>query len=1453
MEETSDGIERVAVVGMAGRFPGAEDLEQFWANLRDGVECISTFDDEELLASGVDPEVLRSPDYVRARGVLPRPEFFDADFFGFGPREAQIIDPQLRAYLENCWEALEDAGYDPEAYGGLVGVFGGMSAGQYVFYNLLPDRELVAAFGAGQLRLFNDKDFLTSLIAYKLDLKGPTVNIQTACSTSLVAVHLACQSLLNYQCDLALAGGVSVNIPPKSGYVPVEGVFSPDGHCRAFDAGAAGTVSGAGVGNVVLKRLSEAVADGDTIHAVIRGSAINNDGALRVGYGAPSVDGQSDVIAMAQAVAGVAAETVTYVEAHGTGTPLGDPIEVAALARVFGAETEKKNFCGLGSVKTNIGHADAAAGAASLIKTVLALKHRQLPPTLNFDRPNPQIDFSDGPFYVNDRLREWRPEGGVRRAGVSAFAMGGTNAHVVVEEAPPPAPPAPARPLQLLVLSAKTGSALEAATDRLAAHLRRHPELDAADAAYTLQVGRRAFRHRRAVVARDAADLADALERRDPRRVFTAEAPPGARAVAFMFPGLGDHHVGMGRGLYRQEAFFRAEVDRCCELLKAHLGADLRDIIFAGRDVDDAEPAGGPDPRPTPRGEEVEDEAARRLDQAVYGQPALFVIEYALARLWMKWGVVPEALIGYGVGEYAAACLAGVFSLEDALALEARRAQLIQQLPPGSMLAVPLPPSEVEPLLGARLDLGAVNGPSACVVTGGTEAVDELERTLAARGVAARRLPTTHAFHSPMIEPIVESFASLLRTVKLNAPTIPLISNVTGDWLSAAQAADPRYWATLLRRRVRFGDGVGRLWRERGSALLEVGPGQALGAWALQHPESQGGAGREVLASLRHPGERQSDLAFLLGALGRLWLTGVAADWTEFHDGAARRRVPLPTYPFERRRFWVEPPRQSAAPAAAQLEKRPDIAEWFYLPAWKQTGPPAARAGEETASEARRYLVFLDGCGVGRSLVAQLEGAGREVLTVERGAGFRQVGERGYAVAPGQAGDYDALFGELRARGLLPHVVCHLWGVTPDDGGGAPESQTDEGFYSLLFLAQALGNRGVSDPLRLVAVTSGVQSVTGEESLSPAKATALGVCRVAPHEYPNLFCQSIDVAAPAGAESRAAALGRQLFDELVAEGADTLVAYRGRRRWVQTYDPVRPEGVGAGGSLLREGGVYLITGGIGGIVSAIAERLARTLRARLVLVGRSFVPEASDWDAWLAERGGEDRVSQRIRRLRSLEAGGAEVLALSADVTSRAEMEAVVAAARARFGGIDGVLHAAGVPTGGMIQLKTAEAAAAVLAPKVRGAQVLDAVLRDERPDFIALFSSLDAIFGRFGLVDHCAADAFLDAFAEARAASDGTRVFSINWDDWPEVGQGILSEEGAEVFERLLRSGPAVPRVAVATRDLHALVEQSRAPVRQQARQAGAPPQTDILGSIQNLSAEEVQQPLDAERQTAG
>lgn len=1385
--ETQETVESVAIIGMSGRFPGAGNIFEFWRNLRDGVESIATFTDEELLAYGVDPELLESASYVRARGVLENIEWFDAAFFGLSPREAEIMDPQFRFFLETAWEAMEDSGYDAQAYKGVIGAFGGMSLGQYLLRHLMPNPEVVKAAGSLQLRISNDKDFLTTLVAYKLDLRGPTVNVQTACSTSLVAVHLACQSLLSYQCDMALAGGVSILVPQKSGYRPQEGVFSPDGHCRAFDADSRGTVSGNGVGVVVLKRFSDALNDRDHIHAIVKGSAINNDGSLKVSFTAPSIDGQAEVIAMAQAVAGTEPETISYIEAHGTGTPLGDPIEVAALTQVFRASTKKKGFCALGSVKTNVGHSDAAAGVTSLIKTVLALENKALPPSLNFERPNPHIDFANSPFFVNASLKEWRAGGSPRRAGVSAFAVGGTNAHVIVEEAPELEASAPSRTWQLILLSAKTNAALEAATDNLAGFLRRNANLNLADVAYTLQVGRRAFDHRRAIVCNEASDLVEALEMRHPRRVLTSTQQPVERPLAFMFPGLGNHYVNMGLELYQAEPVFRREVDRCCELLKPHLGSDLRDVIYPERgpgapapSAADANPTAAPlDMRRMLRGEDQDDETTRRLNQTRFSQPVLFVIEYALAQLWIEWGVKPQALIGYSIGEYVAACLAGVYSLEDALLLVARRAQLIQQLPVGAMLAVSLPAEEVQPLLRENLNLAAINGPAVCVVAGALQSVAELEFELQRRGVVARRLQTTHAFHSDMMEPIVESFTQLVKSIKLNPPSIPLISNVTGTWLTAAQARSPQYWATHLCRPILFGDGIQELWKDSNRVLLEVGPGQALGAWAMQHPESQKAGGRLILASLRHSYDRQSDQAFLLTTLGRLWLAGCRVDWPGFHAEEPRRRVALPSYPFERTRHWIEAWKgnltQGAGPGPASLSKRREIADWFYLPSWKQARP-VSRSAAGSAGSVRNHLVFDDQCGVSQSLIKRLRQTDQPVVTVSPGERFLKLDDQTFVINPSRSADYEALLGELVALQKFPQVICHLWSVTPpDDSEGALESSDkylEAGFYSLLFLAQALGSGHLAKQLRLVVVANGLHSVSGEEQLCPAKAAVLGPCGVIPQEYPQLRCQSVDIVVPEAGTRLSAMLTDQLMAELSTEEPDPMVAYRGNHRWLETFDSIRLTDDSGQQLLLQEGGVYLITGGVGGIGLTLAEYIARQARGRLILSGRSAFPERSEWETWLAQHDEQEKVSRTITKLRSLEALGAEVLVVRADVTSREQMQQTLAAAREKFGRINGVIHAAGVPPGGMIQLKTPETAASVLAPKVKGTLLLKELLKDEQLDFFILCSSLSAITGAFGLVDHCGSNAFLDAFAQAQAAQGNHFVLSLNWDAWLEVGQ---------------------------------------------------------------------------------
>ncbi len=942
----------IAVVGLACRFPGARNPEELWRNLREGVEAIRLLSDEEMEALGVPEAVRRDPAWVPAVSLPDGIEEFDASFFGVSHREAEIIDPQQRLFLECCWEALEDAGHPPEQGSSLVGVFAGATTSTYLLFNLTRNRQVMASVDPLQLVVGNAVDSLATRVSYKLDLKGPSQAVQCACSSSLVAVHQACQSLLNHECDMVLAGGVSVNVAQRAGYTYQEdSILSPDGHCRAFDARARGTVFGGGVGVVALKRLADALADGDTVRAVILGSAINNDGAVKVGYAAPSVEGQAGVITEALEVAGVEADSISYIEAHGTGTSLGDPIEIQALTKAFRAFTDRKGFCALGSIKANIGHLDIASGIAGLIKTVLALEHREIPPSLHFTEPSPRIDFDASPVYVNDRLRPWKSADAPRRAGVSSFGFGGTNAHAILEEAPERPAPAAERPWKLLVLSARTPTALDAATRRLAGHLRRHPEGSLDDVSFTLLAGRRTFPFRRALICRNAANNADAvacLEGRDPERVLLGTGDePRQRKIAFLFPGQGAQHAGMGRGLYDNEPVYRAEVDRSCELLRPLLGLDLREVLF-------------------PRAGE-ESEADEKLARTRLTQPALFVVEYSLARLWMSWGIEPQAMLGHSVGEYVAACVAGVFSLEDALAVVAERGRLIDALPEGAMLGIPLDAWAVWELAsdlvcgmdrpgiaeerrnggrtrweGGSLSLAAINEPGRSVMAGPEEAVAELERRLAEKGIAARRLHTSHAFHSAMMEPAVAPLLDLLRRVRLAPPRIPFVSNLTGTWIRPEDAIDPAYWARHLREPVRFADGLRELLAERDRVLLEVGPGRTLTTLAARQA-----AGRPAIASMRHPKDAGADQARLLEALGRLWLAGHRLDPARVFAGQERRRVPLPTYPFERLRYWIEPtPGDELTPGLA-AQPRSSVDE--------ERTVEDRRTGERTESEQKLH------------------------------------------------------------------------------------------------------------------------------------------------------------------------------------------------------------------------------------------------------------------------------------------------------------------------------------------------------------------------------------------------------------------------------------------------------------------------------------------------------------------
>ncbi len=1130
--------EPIAIVGMACRFPGAADPAVFWRNLRDGVESVRFFSEEELRAAGVGPEVSGQPGYVSAHGWLAGVELFDAEFFGISPREAEIIDPQHRLFLECAWEAIEHAGHNPDTVGERFGVVASAGLNTYLLSNIMPRNDVATAANFYSLFIANDKDFLPTRVSYKLNLRGPSLNVNTACSSSLVAVHVACQMLWSYQCDAALAGGVSLQVPPVRGYQYQPGaIASPDGHCRAFDADAAGTVTGSGAGVVVLKRLSEALAAGDTIHAVIRGSAINNDGAQKAGYTAPGVEGQASVIAEAMAIAGVAPESISYVEAHGTGTPLGDPIEISALTQGFGS-SPRPEPCRIGAVKTNIGHLDAAAGVAGLIKTTLALTHEAIPATLHFKSPNPKIDLAHSPFAVCAEHTPWPRTSAPRRAGVSSFGIGGTNAHVVIEEAPV----AVDRPLRstprLFVLSARSRPSLDRAVQRLASHLSPADRPD--DVAWTLGVGRKAFSQGGFAVADSVDELAAALKA---GRTTIGERPSAAPKIAFLFPGQGAQQVGAGRELYRDQPVFRSAFDACADALVAAGAPDVRPLMFR---------------EPTADAEEA-------LRHTIHAQCALFAMGCALDALWRSWGIVPGAVIGHSSGEYAAAVSAGVLAMPEAARVLAARARLMDRMPDGVMAAVGMGESELRSLLPDGLHIAAINTPALCTVAGSATALAALEERLAGRQTMVRRLQTAHAFHSPAVDGVLPEFRASLAGVTFQAPKVAFYSTVLGARADHARLGDPDLWVQQMRKPVLFAQAVDAMLADGFTTLVELGPGSTLAGLA-RHAATKPAA---IVAGLPKAGDARAQLA----ALGQLWLQGAEIAWDAVLAGDQPRRIPLPTYSFEPVRHWLEP--------IVEAADAPNLSDWFYVPTWQQSAPlvdsmPAPLSG--------RWLVFARPGGADQPLVDEL---------VRRGGTVD-------LLMPDQAGDYSALLTRLERDGRFPEHVLHCW-----TRGADPASVQALGFNAVFHFMRALALHGqrVRD---LTIITSGLAAVHGHEALTPQAACLLGLVGAIPSEYPGMGCRVVD--------ADAAVTVADLARELSQPSDDPVTAWRGRSRWIGRFDALHLPPIADNSQPYTAGGSYLITGGAGGLGLVLAEHLARTADAHLVLTTRRSLPPPAEWD-----------------------------------------------------------------------------------------------------------------------------------------------------------------------------------------------------------------------------------------------
>ncbi|KDA01437.1 type I polyketide synthase [Hyphomonas oceanitis] len=1358
----------IAIVGMAGRFPDAPDIDTFWRNILAGKESLRTFDAETLKSAGVPTATQDHPDFVAKGSPLDDVDMFDAEFFGLSAGEARIIDPQHRVFLECAWQAMEHAGYAPNQVDDPVGVFAGTGMNTYLLTHILSDPATVEAAGGYQLMLGNDKDFLCTRVSYKLDLRGPSATVQTACSTSLVAVEMACRALSRGECDMALAGGVSIGFPDKAGYLYQEGmIFSPDGHCRPFDVDAQGTRAGAGAGVVTLKRLADAQRDGDTIHAVIRGIAVNNDGGAKAGYTAPSIDGQAEVVAMAHALAGISPRTIGYMEAHGTATPLGDPIEIAALTQVFREETDDIGFCRLGSLKANVGHLDAAAGVAGLIKAVLVLREGIIPPLVNFKSPNPRLALETSPFTASADSSHWPATDTPRRAAISSFGIGGTNAHAVLEQAPVRELDAPRRKHQLLVVSAQTRTALSEASVRLSSHINDARSESLADVAWTLQNGRTNFPIRRFVVAESGEEAATLLA----KPFVPRQHDGGSRRVAFLFSGQGSQHAGMGQDLYADEPVYREAIDRCADILKSTIEIDLLGILSDGTDVE--------------------------LSETWIAQPALFATEYAMAELWKSWGVEPAAMLGHSIGEYVAAHIAGVMTLEEALRLVAERGRLMQSMPAGAMAAVELSAKRLRARLRDGIEIAAENGPDLSVISGTKQAVEAFLSDLESEGVGVRRLHTSHAFHSAMMEPALAPFREFASKLLLQVPKIPYVSNVTGTWITDEQATSPDYYAQHLRQAVLFEAGLQLLAQDPSIFLLEVGPGVTLSALA---GISLDGERHRIASSLPHPRDDQHDMRTVLSAAGAMWVAGVPLDWEALHGGDSPPcRRPLPTYPFERKRYWVDPKlgggllRTNVEPMPEPSAPLEDLGQYLHSTTWASV--PINTSIQPSLSG--NWLIVADNPISGERLVKGFEASGASAL-------LALVDKDPASVSfESQLSDFA---GQL--SGGLRGVIIAVGLETDNNIPGRKR-------YDLLGALARMPELSSVEAIRILVVTRGGIPVFDEPVSDSQAALVFGPISMLAVESENLMPQHIDFSANGDALSDLNI--RRLLAEASQEKFESIVAWR-ERRWLRRFEPVALPPSQQLPASLKERGVYLITGGTGGIGRTLALWLARNASTRIVLTSRKPLPPRDEWDNIVASDKDGDATSQIIKGILEIQAAGGEVSVECADVTDRDAMRGVIDRMLQKWGQIDGIIHAAGSPGAGkLFVMDDPDEVSLTLSSKVDGLNIMAELLRDTPLDFIAVMSSINGILAAPGNAAYSSANAYLDAFPNSAIRPDSwKRVMVFNWDAWRDVGmatrievaenhraerarfleKAITPEAGAEIFARLL--GSDINQVAV-------------------------------------------------------
>ena len=1418
VQNAEPSLSDIAIIGMSCRFPGANNIDEFWQNLIAGKETIQRFTPEELLSSGESEEKIHNQHYVNARGIVTGPELFDASFFGFSAADARLLDPQHRFFLECGWEALEAAGYASEKCKDLIGVYASMAESTYLQDHILKNKHVMESIDWLQLRIANSLTTLGTQLSYRLNLKGPSVNISTACSSSLVTVITACKALLDYDCDLAIAGSSVISIPQTKGYLyQTGGIESADGHCRAFDADATGTVFSDGVGVVVLKRLSEAIKDRDFIYATIKSWNINNDGADKAGYTAPSVRGQARCILSAANFANINLDSLQYIETHGTGTAIGDPIEINAMKMAFEAQTNQQQFCAIGSVKTNIGHADIAAGMASIIKTALTLKNQCIPASLHYKQSNPAIDFSQTPFYVNDQLTPWQADGiSPRRAGINSSGIGGTNAFLILEEHQQKiAEPHDTTSQQILIISGKTPTALDQAFTHLLQHIEQNPQLNLPNIAYTLQLGRTDFSYRKVVICNSKAALLTLHTQQVTGHIAFQQKKTVAKhnKIVFMFPGQGSQYNGMCDDLYHSEPAFSKLIDTCLDYLNEDIKQEVSLLLFGYHN------------------------ASHPSNRTLIVQPALFIFEYALATFLIKLGIVPDALVGHSIGEYVAACLSGVMDYKTALCLIQLRAQLMEMTEPGSMLAISGNEEAVMQLIQNHpVSIAACNTPSNTVISGAPYIIEDLKQELAAKHILAKRLNTTHAFHSLLMAPILDDFARGVEKIEFQHPTIPFISNISGEWAQDHEVSNPEYWVNHIAQTVRFSDSLELLLESEFNVFLEIGPGSTLTQFIKEVSQNNP---KLLLRNVNHRpkhalftpttrthSDTESNTVQWLKVIAELWLQGVKIDWHYFNQNRTRARLPLPTYPFERQRFWISP--SASLDNVTTYEKQP-YAQWFYEQTWKRVSFQKTYPEQPCA-----WIILQDELGMGASIQQYLLDHQPSVFTVSCSDRFKHSSKYAYQMDVANREHYQLLLQSILPGIDLPLYVINLLPFMLPDAPNKMTESWDQNrvsnnltrcFYSTLFLTQAIIENQYSLPTHITVVGNELFSVLGE-TVAPVKATVTGPCRIIPIEHPQIKIKIIDIEFdgrhPESSEGspELQEMSRDarhdacngyaqhiVADTLQHDRHESIVAYRKNYRWIQGFSnvalPQKQEMV------LRDNACFLLTGGLGGIALTLANKIAQHVeKPSFILVTRSRFPAPTEWEPWLKEHPSEDPTSKKIRRLQSIVKHGGHIHLHQANIADAVQMQSLIAEVKTKFSSIHGVIHCAGTPGGGLAQFKTRDMADKVFEPKVLGTYILCSLLQQEPLDFFVLCSSITSIVGEASQIDYCSANACLDAFPYSTVLQNSSTLFtSINWNTWQEVGMAVETErpenlsyfkrnnditpdEGAQIFLDTLRQG---------------------------------------------------------------